>query len=194
MIARNATRLKQLSEDILDVTKIESQTLELKKELYDLNGIIKYSIEEYKRNPTIKYNTKVQIEYVPLHSGLYVEVDKDRIVQVIFNLLANAFKFTKEGNIVISIQRNQTSSSEALISVKDSGQGIDQEVYPRLFGKFASKSFQGTGLGLFISRSIVEAHGGRIWAQNKNKLVQGKQGATFSFTLPIVNSDLTQLA
>ena len=194
MIARNATRLKQLSEDILDVTKIESQTLELKKELYDLNGIIKYSIEEYKRNPTIKYNTKVQIEYVPLHSGLYVEVDKDRIVQVIFNLLANAFKFTKEGNIVISIQRNQTSSSEALISVKDSGQGIDQEVYPRLFEKFASKSFQGTGLGLFISRSIVEAHGGRIWAQNKNKLVQGKQGATFSFTLPIVNSDLTQLA
>jgi signal transduction histidine kinase len=194
MIARNATRLKQLSEDILDVTKIESQTLELKKELYDLNGIIRSSIEEYKRNPTIKYNTKIQLEYLPLHSKLYVEVDKARIVQVIFNLLANAFKFTKEGNIVISIQRNQTSSSEALISVKDSGQGIHQEVFPRLFEKFASKSFQGTGLGLFISRSIVEAHGGRIWALNNNKLVEGKRGATFFFTLPIVNSDLAQLA
>lgn len=194
MIARNATRLKQLSEDILDVTKIESQTLELKKELYDLNGIIRSSIEEYKRNPTIKYNTKIQLEYLPLHSKLYVEVDKARIVQVIFNLLANAFKFTKEGNIVISIQRNQTSSSEALISVKDSGQGINQEVFPRLFEKFASKSFQGTGLGLFISRSIVEAHGGRIWALNNNKLVEGKRGATFFFTLPIVNSDLAQLA
>jgi signal transduction histidine kinase len=194
MIARNATRLKQLSEDILDVTKIESQTLELKKELYDLNGIIRSSIEEYKRNPTIKYNTKIELEYLPLHSKLYVEVDKARIVQVIFNLLANAFKFTKEGNIVISIQRNQTSSSEALISVKDSGQGIHQEVFPRLFEKFASKSFQGTGLGLFISRSIVEAHGGRIWALNNNKLVECKRGATFFFTLPIVNSDLAQLA
>jgi signal transduction histidine kinase len=194
MIARNATRLKQLSEDILDVTKIESQTLELKKELYDLNGIIRSSIEEYKRNPTIKYNTKIQLEYLQLHSKLYVEVDKARIVQVIFNLLANAFKFTKEGNIVISIQRNQTSSSEALISVKDSGQGIDQEVFPRLFEKFASKSFQGTGLGLFISRSIVEAHGGRIWALNNYKLIEGKRGATFFFTLPTVNSDLAQLA
>jgi signal transduction histidine kinase len=195
MITRNATRLKQLSEDILDVTKIESQTLALKKEIYDLNLVISSSIDEYKRNPTIKYNNKIQLDYFPFDYKLYVEVDKARIAQVVFNLLTNATKFTIEGRIIVKIELDQKSrKEEAVISVKDSGKGIDQEVFPRLFEKFASKSFQGTGLGLFISRSIVEAHDGRIWALNNNKLFEGMQGATFFFTLPLVNSKIDRLS
>ena len=89
-------------------------------------------------------------------------------------------KFTKEGRIIVNIEADQINK-EATVSVKDSGIGIDLEIVPRLFEKFASKSFQGTGLGLFISRSIIEAHGGRMWAENNS---DGK-GATFYFTLPI---------
>ena len=114
-------------------------------------------------------------------------MDRSRIAQVISNLLSNAFKFTKEGSIIVNIELDQRNS-RATVSVKDSGKGIDPEVVPRLFEKFASKSFQGTGLGLFISRSIVEGHGGRIWAVNNNKVVDGQRGATFYFTLPLVKS------
>ena len=79
--------------------------------------------------------------------------------------------------------------AEALVTIKDTGIGIDPEIMPRLFEKFTSKSYQGTGLGLFISKSIVEAHGGRIWAEN-NKIIkdgrgQVEKGATFTFSLPL---------
>jgi len=185
MITRNATRLKQLSEDILDVTKIESQSLNLRKEVCDLNDMVRNSIEEYKRNQVMRSNKDIQIKYTSYDDTLFVEVDRSRIAQVISNLLSNAFKFTKEGRIVVNIGRDQNNNKEVIVSVKDSGRGIDPEVVPRLFEKFASKSFQGTGLGLFISRSIVEAHGGRIWAVNNNKVVDGQGGATFYFTLPI---------
>ena len=181
MITRNATRLKQLSEDILDVTKIESQSLNLRKEVCDLNDMIRNSIEEFKRNQVIRSNKEIQIKFTSYDNTLFVEVDRSRIAQVISNLLSNAVKFTKEGSIKVNIGRDENNNTEVIVSVKDSGRGIDPEVVPRLFEKFASKSFQGTGLGLFISRSIVEAHGGRIWAVNNN---DGK-GATFYFTLPI---------
>jgi two-component system, OmpR family, sensor histidine kinase VicK len=187
MIARNAKRLKQLSEDILDVTKIESQTLNLRKKVCDLNDIVRNSIEEYKRNQMIRSNKNIQIKYTSCDDKVFVEVDRDRIAQVISNLLSNAFKFTKEGSIIINLGRDQRNIN-ATISVKDSGKGIDPEVVPRLFEKFASKSFQGTGLGLFISRSIVEGHGGRIWAVNNNNVVDGQRGATFYFSLPIIIS------
>ncbi|MFZ0511093.1 MAG: HAMP domain-containing sensor histidine kinase [Candidatus Nitrosopolaris sp.] len=191
MITRNATRLKQLSEDILDVTKIESQTLNLRKEVCDLNDIVRNSVEGYKRNQVIRSNKNIQIKYTSYEDKVFVEVDRSRIAQVIFNLLSNAVKFTKEGSIIVNVGRDQSNSKEATVSVNDSGKGIDPEVIPRLFEKFASKSFQGTGLGLFISRSIVEAHGGRIWAVN-NKVVDGQRGATFYFTLPIINSRSNQ--
>src|SRR5215469_1891077 len=187
MINRNATRLKQLSQDILDVTKIESQSLNLKKEVCDLNEIVRNSIEEYKRNQVIRPNANIEIKYTSYVDKVFVQVDRSRIAQVISNLLSNAFKFTKEGSIIVNIELDQRIS-RATVSVKDSGKGIDPEIVPRLFEKFASKSFQGTGLGLFISRSIVEAHGGRIWAVNNNKVVDGQMGATFYFTLPIVKS------
>lgn len=192
MIGRNATRLKQLSEDILDVTKIESQSLDLRKEVLDLKEVVRNSLEEYKRTQGVRSNKNIQIKYTSCYDDKsLVEVDRIRIAQVIFNLLSNAVKFTKVGSIIVKVGRDQKNTKEAIISVKDSGKGIDPEVVPRLFGKFASKSFQGTGLGLFISRSIVEAHGGRIWAVNNNKGVNGETGATFYFTLPIISSSST---
>src|SRR5215469_14496251 len=187
MITRNATRLKQLSEDILDVTKIESQSLKLRKEVCDLNEIVRNTMEEYKRNQVIRSNANIEIKSTFYLDKVFVQVDRSRIAQVISNLLSNAFKFTKEGSIIVNIELDQRNS-RAAVSVKDPGKGIDPEVVPRLFEKFASKSFQGTGLGLFISRSIVEAHGGRIWAVNNNKVVDGQRGATFYFSLPLVRS------
>ena len=182
MITRNATRLKQLSEDILDVTKIESQTLNLRKEVCDLNDIVRNSIEEYKRNQVIRSKKNIEIKYTSYDDKVFVEVDRSRIAQVISNLLSNAFKFTKEGSIVINIGLDQRKN-KAIVSVKDSGKGIDPEILPKLFEKFASKSFQGTGLGLFISRSIIEAQGGRMWTENNP---DGQKGAKFYFLLPVV--------
>ena len=108
-----------------------------------------------------------------------MQADKSRINQVITNLLSNAVKFTKQGNITITTQK--TTDGLVIISVKDAGSGIDPEIMPRLFTKFATRSNTGTGLGLFISKGIVESHGGKIWAQNN---LDGK-GATFSFSLPL---------
>jgi two-component system sensor histidine kinase VicK len=179
LMIRNAMRLKQLSEDILDVTIIESQSLNLRKEVCDLNDIVRSSIDEYNTNQVTQSKKDIDIKYTPSYGKVFVEVDRSRIAQVISNLLNNAFKFTREGTILVNIELNQRTK-EATVSVKDSGEGIDPEVVPRLFEKFASKSFQGTGLGLFISKGIVEGHGGRVWAENN---AYGK-GATFYFTLP----------
>lgn len=187
MIARNATRLKQLSEDILDVTKIESQTLNLRKEVYDLNELVQDSIEEYDRNPVIRSNREVKIESISHKDKIFVNVDGARISQVIFNLLSNAFKFTREGGIVVTIGLDQEDNKKAVVSVKDSGKGIDPEIFPKLFEKFASKSHQGTGLGLFISRSIIEAHGGSMRAKNNFDDDGRSRGATFYFLLPVVD-------
>ena len=112
---------------------------------------------------------------------IFVEADKERIIQVISNLLNNAIKFTEEGTISVSTEVKGNRKREVFVIIKDTGQGIHPEIEPRLFSKFASKSFQGTGLRLFISKSIVEAHGGKIWAENNSY----GNGATFTFSLPI---------
>ena len=115
-----------------------------------------------------------------------VEANRERITQVLYNLLDNAIKFS-EGIISVAVERkrnnedNDDAKEVIVISVKDTGSGIHPEIMPKLFSKFASKSFSGTGLGLYISKGIVEAHGGRIWAENNP---DGK-GATFAFTLPL---------
>jgi signal transduction histidine kinase len=114
-------------------------------------------------------------------ADIYLEGDKRRISQVIYNLLHNAIKFTNEGSITISVKRKIDDNKVIVVSVEDTGKGIDPEIMPRLFTKFATKSVTGTGLGLFISKSIVEAHGGRIWAQNNDDRI----GATFAFSLPL---------
>jgi two-component system, OmpR family, sensor histidine kinase VicK len=170
LIARNARRLEQLTRNILDVTIIESQSFTLDIEEFDLNDVILNTIEDYSDN----LNASVKLLYQPV--DVFVMADKERVMQVISNLLGNAFKFTTEGAITITTQR---SGHEVIVAVSDTGSGIDQEILPRLFMKFATKSSRGTGLGLFISKSIVEAHGGRIWAENND----GK-GATVSFSLP----------
>ena len=124
---------------------------------------------------------------------IFLEADRYRVAQVVTNLLNNAVKFVKgcNGTVSISIEKKEDVDSGqeiALVSVRDTGTGIDPDIFPRLFEKFVSKSFKGTGLGLFISKSIVEAHGGRIWAENR--VVAGDKGATFYFTLPIANRSI----
>jgi signal transduction histidine kinase len=178
-INRNAKRLQQLTENILDVTKIESHTLELHKEKVNVNEKIRKVINDVKCQ--IHNSEKIKIVFLEPENSVYVEADKIRLYQIIANLLTNAIKFTNEGTISISADVKD-NNNELIISVKDSGEGIHPVIIPRLFTKFATKSNTGTGLGLFISKNIVEAHGGRIWAENN---ADGK-GATFSFSLPLI--------
>ena len=176
-ILRNSRRLQRLSEDILDVTRIESQALKLSKEEFDLSDVILSIIGDYRSLLfDSEGNINLNIVYEPNSISLYA--DKERVSQVISNLLSNAIKFTTKGTIRVTAERK---GSETIIRVTDSGQGIDPEVFPKLFTKFTTKSSSGTGLGLFISKSIIETHGGRIWAENNSDGI----GATFSFTLPI---------
>jgi two-component system sensor histidine kinase VicK len=182
IITRNAKRLQRLTDDILDVTKIESQSLKLNKERFNLNELIPNIIDGY-RNYIEKDNIQVKLLYEPDNKdNIFVEADRGRIIQVISNLIGNAIKFTKEGTISVITEEKD---NQVVVSLKDTGTGIDPEILPQLFSKFVTKSFQGTGLGLFISKSIVEAHGGRIWAENNSD----NRGATFSFSLPISNHE-----
>jgi two-component system, OmpR family, sensor histidine kinase VicK len=186
VISRNAKRLHRLTEDILDVTRIESHSLILKEEPLNLNELIAKTIDDVTRNKELlKYNDR-DIKLSNTQSSdstktVIVQADKGRITQVIYNLLSNAIKFTNEGDTISVDIRKDEKEKFVIITVKDTGQGIDPEIFPRLFSKFATKSFEGTGLGLYISKSIVEAHDGRMWAEN-NK--DGK-GATFYFNVPL---------
>jgi signal transduction histidine kinase len=161
------------------VTRIESQSLKLTKEEFDLNDVILSIVGDY-RSLLLdnENNANLNIVYEP--KSIIVNADKGRIAQVVSNLLSNAIKFTtkEKGTICVMAEKKD---SEIIVGVKDTGQGIDLEILPKLFRKFATKSLSGTGLGLFISKSIIEAHGGKIWAENNS---DGK-GATFSFSVPI---------
>jgi signal transduction histidine kinase len=191
VIVRNAKRLQRLTEEILDVTKIESQSLKLKKEEFNLNDVIINCINDMLMNRHLENSNKEKkpkILYEP--KDILLKADRIRISQVLSNLLSNAIKFTPGGTISIlsslssrnaKYDNNNNDNSEAIVSIKDSGEGIDPDMLPKLFSKFATKSFAGTGLGLFICKSIVEAHGGSIWAQNNSD----GNGATFTFTLPL---------
>jgi len=172
-IIRNAERLQRLSSDILDVTRIEGHRLNLNREKFNLSEVIASAIEDGKRRID---DSKIKIEYTP--KTIMIEADRERITQVISNLLSNAFKFTKQGTIYVS---EENKDGQIRVSIKDKGTGIDPEIMPRLFTKFTSKSQTGTGLGLFISKSIIEAHGGKIWAENNSD----GNGSTFTFTLPL---------
>jgi signal transduction histidine kinase len=180
-ISRNATRLQRLTSDILDVTRIESRSLKLNRERFNLNELISDVLVDY-RSEIEKSKGGVKLLHEQLNEIIYVEADKNRLSQVMSNLLGNAIKFTKEGTITVKVE---IRDSKALVTIKDTGQGIDPEIIPRLFSKFVAKSDTGTGLGLFISKSIVEAHGGKIWAGNNHSDVNGR-GATFTFSLPLL--------
>ncbi|MBD0360207.1 MAG: HAMP domain-containing histidine kinase, partial [Nitrososphaeraceae archaeon] len=183
VVVRNAKRLRSLIENILDVTRIENQSLTLQKEKFNINRMILNVLEEYKSRDNRK-NDNVKIVFTP-KDDFFVEADKERLMQVISNLMNNAIKFTDEGIITVML-KSKEQNNELIVSIKDTGSGIDPEITPRLFSKFATKSQTGTGLGLFISQNIVEAHGGKIWAENNSD----ERGSTFSFSLPLTNNDI----
>jgi signal transduction histidine kinase len=179
-IIRNSKRLQRLSEDILDVTRIESQSLKLTKEEFDLNDVILAIVGDY-RSLLLDNENNINLNIIYEPKTIIVNADKGRIAQVVSNLLSNATKFTTndKGTIYVMAEKKD---SEIIVSLKDTGQGIDLEILPKLFTKFATKSSSGgTGLGLFISKSIIEAHGGSVWAENNSDV----KGATFSFSVPI---------
>jgi signal transduction histidine kinase len=176
IVVRNAKRLQKLSENILDITRIEGGTLELKKEQVKLNEIISDAIVDF-QSQIKKENKDVKIEYALPHEDIFVDGDRIRLAQVIDNLINNALKFTDHGSVSIHVQNNQNDAS---VCISDTGHGIDPEIVSKLFNKFTSKSASGVGLGLYISKSIVEAHGGSIWGTNN----RNKNGATFCFSVP----------
>lgn len=193
VITRNAKRLHRLTEDILDVTRIDSEILKLNKEAIDIDKIIEDVVNDFRnevdKDDIREFNILTNINGASRrteHENLLYDTsqlvgDKNRIVQILSNLLSNAVKFSsKGGNITISKEINFDNNS-VVISVEDRGSGIDPEIFPRLFSKFSTKSDHGTGLGLYICKNLVEVHGGRIWAQNN----KDGPGATFSFSLPM---------
>ena len=177
-IIRNAKRLDRLAADILDVTNIEGKSLKLNKTTFDIDEILSQLVTEYSRQieKDVAKNKKVKISYEPLH--VMILADNYRITQVISNIINNAIKFTDQGIITIT---GNADSAELTIKISDTGKGIDNEIINRLFDKFVSRSEQGTGLGLFISKNIIEAHGGRIIGFNNENGI----GATFVFVLPL---------
>ena len=194
VIRRNAKRLMRLSNDILDVTRIEGKSLELKEEEFNLKDVILDAMNDITLRREFLDKKNIRLSYNP--QDISIQADKERITQVVSNLLDNAVKFInkaeKDGTVTIEIEKktmtrgrierqNKEHDNIVVVNIKDDGPGIDPEVMPKLFSKFVSTSFTGTGLGLFISKSIVEAHGGDMWAGNN---ADGK-GATFTFSLPI---------
>ena len=182
VISRNAKRLQNLTENILDVTKIESDRLKINRKIFNLNDTVTNLLADYEKEEQSKTYRKIKLFFSGNNEkSPTIDGDKERITQVISNLLSNAIKFTDEGGeISLHIKRH---TQHVIVSVRDNGQGITPEIYPRLFTKFATNSVVGTGLGLYISKNIIEAHGGRMWTENN---LDGK-GATFSFVLPILN-------
>ncbi|HEY6658516.1 MAG TPA: HAMP domain-containing sensor histidine kinase [Nitrososphaeraceae archaeon] len=185
IIIRNAKRLKELTENILDITRIENQSLTLHKELVDIGDLIANALEDVKTQIDYKHNIKLIYNDSQKESSLFVKADRGRLTQVISNLLSNAIKFTKEGTITVITEEKRSNKIDLLlVRVKDSGTGINESIMPILFKKFATRSEKGMGLGLFVSKSIIEAHGGRIWAENNS---DGK-GSTFTFSLPLLST------
>jgi signal transduction histidine kinase len=182
VILRNVKRFQRLSQDILDVTMIESRSLKLNKHSIDLNDLILDTVKDL-QNQLRKSDSTVNLVFQPetekgKKSPIIVEADRERITQVLWNLLNNSLKFTKEGMISVS---TKVTDGHVIVSVEDTGEGIDPKIRPRLFSKFATGSSQGTGLGLYISKSVVEAHGGRMWVESDMNI---GHGATFYFSLP----------
>jgi len=195
-IFRNATRLDKLANDILDVTKIESNILNLNKQRFNLSQKIMNVISDVTTNEMRKdhHVKNINITFESKEpNDIYIEADKTRIYQVISNLLRNAIKFTKEGGSITITAETSADKQPGLIGegkiavvkIKDTGSGLDDSILPKLFAKFTTSSSEGTGLGLFISKGIIESHGGKIWAENNNNRLKGQNGATFGFSLPV---------
>jgi signal transduction histidine kinase len=187
VINRNAKRLEKLTNTLLDVSRIENnKSLELVKERFDLRQKIENIINDMRSTLLDGEDIQIRFESKVRKASVMIEADKERILQVISNLLDNAIKFTEEGEVVVVLDQKD---GQTMVSVRDTGSGIVPEIQPILFTKFTTRSEKGTGLGLFIAKSIVEAHGGKIWANNN----MDGMGATFTFTLPTVTNDLEDI-
>jgi two-component system sensor histidine kinase VicK len=204
-IYRNSMRLSKLTKDLLDLARIENQVLKLYKQRFNLKQVIELVIEDIqRRKQALNLGTNsgdsegnVKIMLLPLIGGkeydssadVVIEADMEWIVQVLTNVLDNALRFTrKNSTISVSMQIEECGgkSRDVVVNVRDNGTGIDREIMPKLFTKYTTRSSsisgtKGLGLGLYISRNIIEAHGGRIWAKNNST----GEGATFSFSLPL---------
>lgn len=187
-IIRNARRLEKLTEDILDVSRIEGKNLQLSLSDFDLNQTIQNIIEDHQKE-ALEKSVKIVFE-AKKNVPTTIYADEARLQQVINNLLSNAIIFTNNGTVTITVYNAQVdidANSEErdkesiVVEIKDTGTGISPEMVSRLFEKFATRSESGTGLGLYISKSIIDSHGGKIWAYNN----RDEKGATFTFTLPI---------
>jgi signal transduction histidine kinase len=192
IIFRNSRRLMQISEDVLDVARIESGSFSLNKEKFNLNELITEILKEYEQKIQNKKNIKLVNQLADNNKEIIIDADRNRLSQVIHNLLDNAIKFTNKGTITVIIERKKgytdnKFNNEILVSIRDTGIGIHPKILSKLFTKFATKSsIPGTGLGLFISKSIIEMHDGKIWAINNNEIDrENGVGSTFTFSLPI---------
>ncbi|MGN6560787.1 MAG: ATP-binding protein [Candidatus Nitrosocosmicus sp.] len=190
IVSRNAKKLKQLTDDILEASKIENKSPQLNKEYFNLNELIQSIIDDFKTQINGDYENILKLEFIEDNSQIFINADKSKINQVIYNLINNAIKFTikkngdneenGKGEIITLLE---TKDNQVIVTVKDNGQGIDKEIFPKLFTKFIAKpETGGTGLGLYISKSIIEQHGGKIWTENKKDF---DKGAIFRFRIPI---------
>jgi signal transduction histidine kinase len=181
ILLRNADRLKKLTENILTKTKIENQSLKISKEKFDLNEKIDNFVREF-QNHVIEKDIKIIIKHSK--DKIIVNADKIRIYEVLSNLLNNAIQSTEKGQVTIisyiedELETNQNRN--VIVKIIDTGKGIKEDVFSHLFTSFQTVSTFGTGLGLYVCKNIIEAHGGKIWAENNE---DGK-GATFYFSLP----------
>jgi signal transduction histidine kinase len=167
-----------MTNNLLDISRIENnKPLQLSKETFDLKKKIENVISDMRSVIPDNRDVRIRFESKVRKPSVIIEGDKGRIFEVISNLISNAIKFTEAGEIVVVLDQKD---GQAIVSVRDTGSGIAPEIYPNLFSKFATKSEKGTGLGLFITKSVIEAHGGKIWAENNTD----GRGATFTFTLP----------
>ncbi len=200
VVINDSKKLQILTEKILDVTRIEGKLFKLQKEKFSLNQLILDIVKGFEDN--FKDNDKsnqIEFEYDNRFEkeNHLITADKTKIGQVISNLIENSIKFIldevdeeRQGIISVAIEKKELindsngynrQKSVVIVSIKDNGTGIDKEILPKLFTKFASKSFQGTGLGLYLSKNIIEDHGGKIWGDNN----KDSEGATFSFSIPL---------
>jgi signal transduction histidine kinase len=178
-ISRNARRLQRLTDDVLDITRIESGSLTLIMQSLNLRDLVSNTVADYRNHDSVK-EKKIDL-LCNCEPYVFVEGDKERLSQVICNLTSNAVKFTEKGGVISVTTERRAKPKQVIVSIADNGKGLSPEIYPRLFTKFVTTSIEGTGLGLYISKKIVEAHGGRIWAENNSD----SKGATFCFSLPV---------
>jgi signal transduction histidine kinase len=192
---QSTKRLARLIDKVLDVTQLENELLMLNKENFNLEKLVIEIVREYDNTINLLNRNQLEILYDSRLDDFNnvksersknfgnVFADRTRIIQVIMNILENAIEFTERGTITLRLSENMTTH-EVMLTVSDSGSGIDPEVLPNLFTKFVSKSHKGTGLGLYISKKVIEAHKGMIWAENCYDSNNKIKGSKFTLILP----------